>query len=52
MKIFKWLDKVFTRSSYQDSVEAYVCYRQPKNAADVEHAIKEYNYKNLERNWS
>jgi len=51
MFILNWLDKVFARTSYQDNVEAYICQKQPKNAADVEHAIKEYNYRFLQRNW-
>jgi hypothetical protein len=51
MFILKWLDKIFSTTSYQDSIDSYIAGRQPKNAADIEHLIKQYHYNYIGRKW-
>lgn len=44
------LVKMFPKQHYQSELDRYISSRHPKNAADVEHFTKEFEYNTLSRN--
>ena len=39
------LKRLFSLTTYSSELEGYIVSRNPKNAADVEHFTKEFEYK-------
>lgn len=44
-KLQRRLGAIFSAHCYETQVERYVQSRYPKSAADIEHLIREFNYK-------
>jgi predicted transcriptional regulator with HTH domain len=50
-KILERLAEMFPKSHYQSELDRYISSRRPQNAADVEHYTKEFEHRNLGRNF-
>ena len=51
LRILERLAEMFPKQHYQSELDRYITAKHPQNAADVEHFIKEFEYRNNERSY-
>ena len=50
-QLLERLAEMFPKQDFETRLERYIASHYPKNAADVEHWLSEYNYKSKEWNY-
>lgn len=47
MKLLQWVKSLFSAPSYQDSLDAFITGKHPRNTAEVEYWIQYYDQHKL-----